>query len=207
MLLLAGLHTIGLLQLAIAIGRPAALRRLALVSIALTALSAILLPVAAGLGGTVLILIPRPLLLPVPRRALGLVLVAVAAGALSAIRIFVATLRPILAHVATATLRPILVALAALPLRTRRSRRSPRALSAFGEALLGATALTRRAARRLTALQATARSATATASTSVHFFCRRASTHAAHAAAHAALVGRLSQRQRPGAKKRGERYR
>jgi hypothetical protein len=207
MLLLAGLHTIGLLQLAIAIGRPAALRRLALVSIALTALGAILLPVAAGLGGTVLILIPRPLLLPVPRRALGLVLVAVAAGALSAIRIFVATLRPILAHVATATLRPILVALAALPLRTRRSRRSLRALSAFGEALLGATAPTRHAARRLTALQATARSATATASTSVHFFCRRASTHAAHAAAHAALVGRLSQRQRPGAKKRGERYR
>jgi hypothetical protein len=203
MLLLAGLHAIGLLQLAIAIRRPA-LGRLALVSIALT-LCAILRPVAAGLGGTVLIAIPPPLLLLVPRRALGPVLVAVAAGALSAIGIFVATLRPILGHVATATLRPILVALAALPLRTRRSRRSFRALAAFRQALFGATPLTRHAARRLTALQATAWSATAL--TSVHFFCRRAATHAAHAAAHAALVGRLSQRQRPGAKKRGERYR
>jgi hypothetical protein len=201
MLLLAGLHAIGLLQLTIAISP--ALGRLALVSIALATLCAILRPVAAGLGGTVLIPIPRPLLLLVPRRALGPVLVA--AGALSTIRIFVATLRPILGHVATATLRPILVALAALPLRTRRSRRSFRALSAFRPALFGATALTRHAARRLTALQATAWSATAL--TSVHFFCRRAPTHAAHAAAHAALVGRLSQRQRAGAKKRGERYR
>jgi len=185
---------VGLLRPGIAI-RGAS--RLALVSIAVGALRAILILVSTGLGGTVLISIPRSLLLFVARRALGLVLVPVTSDAL----------RTLLVLVATATLRPILVAFAALRLGASRARGSLTGLSSLRHASLGTAALARHAAlaRRLAVFLGAARSTTTL--TSVHFFSRRASTHAAHAATHATLVGRLGQRQGPGAKKRGQRNR
>src|SRR5262245_29021197 len=194
-LLFAGLYAIGLLQLAIPIRR-AALGRLALLAVAIHALRPVLILVAPGFGSTVLIPVARSLLVLVTCRALGFVLVSVASSALSPVLVLVATLRPVLVLCAGPSLRPPLVALAAL--RLGAGRPGFTSLSALRRA-----ALAGHAARGLTAVLGAARSATA----SVHLFRWGSATHATHAAAHTALVRRLSQCQRPGAKQGGERYR